>query len=61
MDARKQDNPDLLHLLKKNGKGEYIRLAPILFARPDAMVADEFLKNPVLVQVSTIVIQKTVR
>ncbi|KAG1728956.1 uncharacterized protein EDB91DRAFT_1253213 [Suillus paluster] len=35
-DARKQDNHDLL--------------SPILFARPDAMVADEFLKNPVLVQ-----------
>jgi hypothetical protein len=55
-DARKQDHPDLLRLLKKNGEGEYIQLAPILFARPDAMVADEFLKNPVLVQVSTIVI-----
>ncbi|KAG2753586.1 hypothetical protein P692DRAFT_20722457 [Suillus brevipes Sb2] len=50
-DARKRDNPDLLRLLKKNGEGEYIRLAPILFARPDAMVADEFLKNPVLVQI----------
>jgi hypothetical protein len=55
-DARKRDNPDLLHLLKKNGEGEYIWLAPILFAKPDAMVADEFLKNLVLVQVSTIVI-----
>ncbi|KAG2339942.1 hypothetical protein BDR05DRAFT_1002873 [Suillus weaverae] len=35
----------------KNGEGEYIRLAPVLFARPDAMVADEFLKNPVLVKI----------
>jgi hypothetical protein len=51
-DARKLDDHDLLCLLKKNGEGEYIRLAPILFARPDAMVADEFLKNPVLVKVS---------
>jgi hypothetical protein len=59
-DAQKQDNPGLLHLLKKNGKGEYIWLAPILFARPDAMVTDKFINNPVLVQVSTIVIQKTV-
>ncbi|KAG1756382.1 uncharacterized protein EDB91DRAFT_1241455 [Suillus paluster] len=50
-DARKRDNHDLLRLLKKNGKGEYIRLTPILFARPDAMVADEFLKNPVLVKI----------
>ncbi|KAG2354732.1 hypothetical protein BDR07DRAFT_1494149 [Suillus spraguei] len=52
-DARKQDNHDLLCLLKKNGEGEYIWLAPILFTRPDTMVADEFLKNPVLVQIST--------
>lgn len=57
-DTWKRDNPDLLRLLKKNDEGEYIRLAPILFARPDAMVADEFLKNLVLVQVSTVVIWK---
>ncbi|KIK43162.1 hypothetical protein CY34DRAFT_82254 [Suillus luteus UH-Slu-Lm8-n1] len=50
-DARKRDDHDLLCLLKKNGEGEYIRLAPVLFARPDAMVADEFLKNPVLVKI----------
>ncbi|KAG1743671.1 uncharacterized protein EDB91DRAFT_1081052 [Suillus paluster] len=49
--AALRDNPGLLRLLKKNGEGEYIWLAPILFARPDAMVADEFLKNPVLVQI----------
>ncbi|KIK35639.1 hypothetical protein CY34DRAFT_109830 [Suillus luteus UH-Slu-Lm8-n1] len=36
---------------QKNGEGEYIRLAPILFTRPDAMVADKFLKNLVLVQI----------
>jgi hypothetical protein len=53
MDARKQDDHDLLCLLKKNSEGEYIWLAPVLFARPDTMVADEFLKNPVLVKVST--------
>jgi len=52
-DVRKRDNKDLLFLLKKNGEGEYIWLAPVLFARPDAMTADEFLKNPVLVKVST--------
>jgi hypothetical protein len=45
MDARKRDNPDLPCLLKKNSEGEYIWLALILFARPDAMVADEFLKE----------------
>ncbi|KAG0698426.1 hypothetical protein DFH29DRAFT_1002866 [Suillus ampliporus] len=50
-DAKKRDNHDPLCLLKKNGEGEYIQLAPILFARPDAMVADEFLKNPALVQI----------
>ncbi|KAG2141227.1 hypothetical protein DEU56DRAFT_911333 [Suillus clintonianus] len=50
-DTRKRDDHDLLHLLKKNGEGEYIRLAPILFARPDTMVAKEFLKNPVLVKI----------
>ncbi|KAG2138226.1 hypothetical protein BD769DRAFT_1384751 [Suillus cothurnatus] len=50
-DAQNLDNPDLLCLLKKNGEGEYIWLAPILFAKPDAMVADKFLKNPVLVQI----------
>ncbi|KAG2144312.1 hypothetical protein DEU56DRAFT_910667 [Suillus clintonianus] len=50
-DTRKRDDHDLLHLLKKNGEGDYIRLAPILFARPDTMVAEEFLENPVLVKI----------
>ncbi|KAG2140570.1 hypothetical protein DEU56DRAFT_911640 [Suillus clintonianus] len=50
-DVRKRDNKTLLCLLKKNGEGEYIRLAPVLFVRPDAMTADVFLKNPVLVKI----------
>ncbi|KAG2738061.1 hypothetical protein P692DRAFT_20650338, partial [Suillus brevipes Sb2] len=50
-DVRKRDNEDLLALLKRNGNGEYIRLAPVLFTRPDVMSADEFLKSPVLVKI----------
>ncbi|KAG1841945.1 hypothetical protein F4604DRAFT_1985303 [Suillus subluteus] len=50
-DVRKRDNNGLLVLLKRNGKGEYIQLAPVLFARPDAMTADEFLKSSVLVKI----------
>jgi hypothetical protein len=52
-DARKWDNKDLLVLLKENSKGEFIQLAPILFARPNTMTTDEFLKSPVLVNVNT--------
>lgn len=40
-------------LLKRNGEGDYIRLAPVLFANPHAMSADDFLKSLVLVKVST--------
>jgi hypothetical protein len=40
-------------LLKRNGEGDYIRLAPVLFAKPNAMSADDFLKSPVLVKVCT--------
>ncbi|KAG2052461.1 hypothetical protein BDR06DRAFT_1009520 [Suillus hirtellus] len=50
-DVRKRDNEDLLALLKRDGNGEYIRLAPVLFTRPDVMSADEFLKSPVLVKI----------
>ncbi|KAG1730466.1 hypothetical protein EDB19DRAFT_1832029 [Suillus lakei] len=49
--SKKQDNKDLLVLLKRNGEGDYIRLALILFAKPDAMVADDFLKSPVLIKI----------
>ncbi|KAG2046525.1 hypothetical protein BDR06DRAFT_1036126 [Suillus hirtellus] len=50
-DIRKQDNKDLLNLLKRNGEGDYIQLVPVLFVRPDAMTADEFLKSPVLIKI----------
>ncbi|KAG2085341.1 uncharacterized protein F5147DRAFT_841764 [Suillus discolor] len=49
--SKKQDNKDLLVLLKRNGEGDYIRLAPVLFAKPNAMSADDFLKSPVLVKI----------
>ncbi|KAG1819617.1 uncharacterized protein BJ212DRAFT_1478852 [Suillus subaureus] len=50
-DVRKWDNNNNLILLKRNGKEEYIQLAPVLFTRPDAMTADEFLKSSVLVKI----------
>ncbi|KAG1811594.1 hypothetical protein EV424DRAFT_1542473 [Suillus variegatus] len=49
--SKKQDNKDLLMLLKRNGEGDYIRLAPVLFANPHAMSADDFLKSLVLVKI----------
>ncbi|KAG0708023.1 hypothetical protein DFH29DRAFT_994647 [Suillus ampliporus] len=49
--SKKQDNKDLLVLLKRNGEGDYICLAPILFAKPNAMAADDFLKSPVLTKI----------
>ncbi|KAG2128383.1 hypothetical protein BD769DRAFT_1667489 [Suillus cothurnatus] len=49
--SKKQDNKDLLALSKRNGEGDYIRLAPVLFAKPNAMAADDFLKSPVLVKI----------
>ncbi|KAG2056063.1 hypothetical protein BDR06DRAFT_970497 [Suillus hirtellus] len=48
--SNKQDNKDLLVLLKRNGEGDYIHLAPVLFVKPNAMSADDFLKSPVLVK-----------
>ncbi|KAG2074341.1 hypothetical protein BDR04DRAFT_1115838 [Suillus decipiens] len=48
--SKKQDNKDLLVLLKRNGEGNYIHLAPVLFVKPNAMSADDFLKSPVLVK-----------
>ncbi|KAG2080499.1 hypothetical protein BD769DRAFT_1684959 [Suillus cothurnatus] len=49
--SKKQDNKDLLALSKRNGEGDYIQLAPVLFAKPNAMTADDFLKSPVLVKI----------
>ncbi|KAG1729318.1 uncharacterized protein EDB91DRAFT_1253063 [Suillus paluster] len=49
--SKKQDNKDLLVLLKRNGEGDYIRLAPVLFEKPNAMAADDFLKSLVLVKI----------
>ncbi|KAG1861215.1 hypothetical protein F4604DRAFT_1929795 [Suillus subluteus] len=49
--SKKEHNKDLLGLLKKNGKGDFIRLVPVLFAKPNAMAADEFLKSMVLVKI----------
>ncbi|KAG1847899.1 hypothetical protein F4604DRAFT_1935685 [Suillus subluteus] len=45
------DNKDLLMLLKRNGEGNYICLAPVLFTKPNAMSADDFLKSQVLVKI----------
>jgi len=50
--TKKKENEQLLALLKKDGQGEYTRLAPVLFADPHTMVPDEFLKSPILVKVS---------
>ncbi|KAG2030067.1 hypothetical protein BDR03DRAFT_1017568 [Suillus americanus] len=49
--SKKEHNKDLLDLLKKNGKGNFILLAPVLFAKPNAMAADEFLKSMVLIKI----------
>ncbi|KAG1747467.1 hypothetical protein EDB19DRAFT_1826190 [Suillus lakei] len=49
--SKKQGNKDLLVLLKRNGEGDYIHLVLILFAKPDAMAADDFLKSPVLIKI----------
>ncbi|KAG1861809.1 hypothetical protein DFJ58DRAFT_725653 [Suillus subalutaceus] len=49
--SKKEHNKDLLGLLKKNGEGNFIRLAPVLFAKPNAMAADEFLKSMVLIKI----------
>ncbi|KAG2134934.1 hypothetical protein BD769DRAFT_1664857 [Suillus cothurnatus] len=50
-DCAGQDNKDLLALSKRNGEGDYIQLAPVLFAKPNAMAADNFLKSPVLIKI----------
>ncbi|KAG2131062.1 hypothetical protein DEU56DRAFT_914603 [Suillus clintonianus] len=49
--SKKQDNTDLLMLLKRNGEGDYICLAPVLFTNPHAMSANNFLKSSVLVKI----------
>ncbi|KAG1859231.1 hypothetical protein F4604DRAFT_1930772 [Suillus subluteus] len=49
--SKKKENEQLLALLKKNGEGEYTRLAPVLFKDPGAIVPDDFLKSPVLVKI----------
>ncbi|KAG2359942.1 hypothetical protein BDR07DRAFT_1487593 [Suillus spraguei] len=49
--SKKQNNKDLLVLLKRNGEGDYICLAPVLFAKPNAMAADDFLKSVVLIKI----------
>ena len=48
--ARKRDDPEMKRLSMK--EGTYHRLAPILFADPNQMTPDGFLKSPVLVNVS---------
>ncbi|KAG1734247.1 uncharacterized protein EDB91DRAFT_1251033 [Suillus paluster] len=49
--SKKQNNNDLLVLLKRNGEGDYICLAPVLFAKPNTMAADDFLKSVVLIKI----------
>ena len=49
--ASKATEASLLSLLKCNGVGDYIRLAPTLFENPDSMDADGFMKNPILIKV----------
>ncbi|KAG1850748.1 hypothetical protein C8R48DRAFT_778095 [Suillus tomentosus] len=49
--SKKQNVKDLLVLLKRNGEGDYIRLVPVLFTKPNAMAADDFLKSIVLVKI----------
>jgi hypothetical protein len=52
--GRKADaakDKDVLALLKKDGEGEYTQLAPILFADPCMMVAEDLFKHPILVNV----------
>jgi hypothetical protein len=50
--SKKKENEQLLALIKKNGEGEYTRLAPILFKDPSVIMPDDFLMSPVLVKVS---------
>lgn len=50
--SKKKEDEQLLALIKKNGEGEYICLAPILFKDPEAIVPDDFLKFPILTKVS---------
>ncbi|KAG1839433.1 hypothetical protein F4604DRAFT_1691245 [Suillus subluteus] len=49
--SKKKENEQLLALIKKNGEGEYTRLAPILFKDPGAIIPDDFLKSPVLAKI----------
>ncbi|KAG1718972.1 hypothetical protein EDB19DRAFT_1919566 [Suillus lakei] len=49
--AEKKENEQLLALLKKHGEDEYMRLAPVLFTNPSAIVPDDFLKTPIMVKI----------
>ncbi|KAG2750981.1 hypothetical protein P692DRAFT_201804166 [Suillus brevipes Sb2] len=49
--SKKKENEQLLALIKKNGEGEYTRLAPILFKDPSVIMPDDFLMSPVLVKI----------
>ncbi|KAG1874045.1 hypothetical protein C8R48DRAFT_669674 [Suillus tomentosus] len=49
--SKKQNVKDLLVLLKRNGEGDYIHLVPVLFMKPNAMAADDFLKSIVLIKI----------
>ncbi|KAF8557151.1 hypothetical protein OG21DRAFT_1520707 [Imleria badia] len=55
--ASKGTDPSFLLLIKQNGIGDYVCLAPILFANLDSMDADGFLKNPILIKVITLTVK----
>ncbi|KAI9459619.1 hypothetical protein HD554DRAFT_2041845 [Boletus coccyginus] len=54
--ASKATEAGLLSLLKHNGIGDYIYLAPVLFENLDSMDADGFMKNPILVKIVHVMI-----
>ena len=49
--SRKREDPKMKQLSMKDGV--YHHFAPILFAKPDQMMTDGFLRSPVLVNVSS--------
>ncbi|KIJ15703.1 hypothetical protein PAXINDRAFT_11299 [Paxillus involutus ATCC 200175] len=53
--AEEAKDRDILALLKKGGEGEYTQLAPILFADPLAMVAEDLFKHQILVNIARII------
>lgn len=50
--TRKKDDMAYLHLLKKDGIGNYTPLAPVLFMNIDQLSAVDFLKSPLLIKVT---------